>query len=201
MLCEVSLERGERFGGCHVGHEAHVDLGDALCGKNCLSAGTGVSADEAFDVDRWARQSAVRALPANSRRGPSARRPAASWLRLRSGAARLRRSFAFQRRRAGRALSANPSMAGVLPSGETSVASAWTRCQAGLSTRALLLEWMSFFGPRPHFSPLEVSSSSHHAFGAKVHGDVAIGALAAKGMNMPVHFFKCGLRLRDGLRL
>jgi hypothetical protein len=43
----------------------------------------------------------------------------------------------------GRALSASPSMAGSLPSADTSVASACTRCQAGLSTRALLLEWMS----------------------------------------------------------
>src|SRR6266851_627582 len=51
-------------------------------------------------------------------------------------------------------------MAGSLPSGETSVARASTRCHAGLSRRALLLECTSLRGPRPHFSPLEMSSSS-----------------------------------------
>src|SRR5262249_60448780 len=40
----------------------------------------------------------------------------------------------------GCALSADPSMAGSLPSADTKVDSACTRCQAGLSTRALLLE-------------------------------------------------------------
>ena len=32
--------------------------------------------------------------------------------------------------------------------------------QAGLSTRALLLEWISWIGPRPQRSPLAMSSSS-----------------------------------------
>src|SRR3989475_7202472 len=60
----------------------------------------------------------------------------------------------------GRALSAKLSMAGSLPSGETRVASASTRCHAGLSSRALLLECTSFRGPRPQRSPLEISSHS-----------------------------------------
>src|SRR5689334_23443274 len=46
------------------------------------------------------------------------------------------------------------------PDGVISVFSAWTRCHAGLSTRARLLEWTSFFGPRPQVSALETSSRS-----------------------------------------
>src|ERR1700752_2265735 len=60
----------------------------------------------------------------------------------------------------GRARSDRPAIAGSLPSAETSVFNACTRCQEGLSTRALLLEWMSFWGPRPQRSPVETSSTS-----------------------------------------
>src|SRR5207237_575186 len=44
-------------------------------------------------------------------------------------------------------------MAGSLPSGETREASASTRCHAGLSRRALLLECTSFRGPRKDVHP------------------------------------------------
>src|SRR6058998_1408357 len=68
--------------------------------------------------------------------------------------------IAFSSGESGRALAAKPSIAGSLPSDDTSVASACTRCHAGLSTRALLLEWMSCLGPRPQRSPLDTSSHS-----------------------------------------
>jgi hypothetical protein len=71
----------------------------------------------------------------------------------------------------GRALSANPSMAGSFPSDETSVFNAWTRCHAGLSTRALLEDWMSFRGPRPQSSPLAVISNSTMPFRAEIDRD------------------------------
>src|SRR2546426_2356787 len=68
--------------------------------------------------------------PSSFLAAPSSRRRAASAIIASSAA------------ESGRALSAKPSMAGSLPSGETSVARASTRCHAGLSTLALLLEWM-----------------------------------------------------------
>ncbi len=60
----------------------------------------------------------------------------------------------------GRTRSNHPSIAGSTPSGVTSVASACTRWKTGLSTAARIEEWMSFAGPRPHFSPLAESSHS-----------------------------------------
>ena len=60
----------------------------------------------------------------------------------------------------GRTFSKYPSMAGSTPSVDTSVARACTRWNEGLSTDARSEEWMSCPGPRPHFSPLAISSSS-----------------------------------------
>ena len=65
----------------------------------------------------------------------------------------------------------------VLPSSDTSVSSAFTSRQAGLSTMALSEEWMSFAGPRPHFSPLATSSSSTTPLAPSDDGDVAVGVL------------------------
>ena len=73
---------------------------------------------------------------------------------------RLPRSFSFRRRRAAGPCRQSLRWPGRCRPAETSVASASTRCHAGLSTRALLLECRSCLGPRPHFSPLEISSSS-----------------------------------------
>ena len=58
--------------------------------------------------------------------------------------------------------------------------SACTRCQAGLSIEAARLEWTSFDGPRPHFSPLETSLQLDDSLGAEVHLDRAVGRLAAQ---------------------
>jgi hypothetical protein len=96
--------------------------------------------------------------------------------------------MAFSVGEIGRARSASPSIAGVLPSAETSVASAWTRCQAGLSTRALLLEWMSFFGPRPQSSPLEVSSHSMTPLAPSETVTAPSSPWEALGMKTPLHF-------------
>ena len=65
----------------------------------------------------------------------------------------------------------------VLPSAETSVSSALTRCQAGLSTIALSEEWMSFAGPRPHFSPLDDQLELDDALRAEADRDDAVGVL------------------------
>src|SRR5206468_1615982 len=80
-------------------------------------------------------------------------------------------------------------MAGSLPSGETSEASASTRCQAGLSSRALLLECTSLRGPRPQRSPLEVSSHSMTPFAPRNIDTSPSRPCEAKGMNTPLHFF------------
>src|SRR5206468_12973211 len=47
---EVRLERGERLRGGHAWNETQVELRGGLSGENCLSARTGVTANEAFDV-------------------------------------------------------------------------------------------------------------------------------------------------------
>ena len=65
----------------------------------------------------------------------------------------------------------------VLPSSDTSVSSAFTRRHAGLSTIAFSDEWMSFDGPRPHFSPLGDQLQLDHALGAEVDRDRAVGVL------------------------
>src|SRR5690349_4526735 len=49
---EMRFEKCERFGGGHVRNEAEVELGDGFAGKNGFAAGSGVAADEAFDIDR-----------------------------------------------------------------------------------------------------------------------------------------------------
>ena len=96
-------------------------------------------------------------------------------------------TIAFSAGEIGRARSAKPSIAGVFPSGPTSVWRACTRCQAGLSTRALLLEWMSLVGPRPHRSPLEVSSHSMTPLAPRLTVTTPSGPCAAEGMKMPEH--------------
>src|SRR5215472_15952819 len=78
-------------------------------------------------------------------------------------------------------------MAGVFPSGETSDASASTRCQAGLSSRALLLECTSSFGPRPHLSPVETNSNSTTPFAPKDMVTVPSSPCADDGVKTPTH--------------
>src|SRR5215510_6369904 len=96
----------------------------------------------------------------------------------------------FSASESGRALSAKRSIAGVFPSAETSVLSACTRCHAGLSTRALLLEWVSRFGPRPQRSPLATSSSSTTPFAPRLIVTSPPGSCDGKGMNTPSQRFK-----------
>src|SRR5215468_2342125 len=73
----------------------------------------------------------------------------------------------------------------VLPSSETSVRSAMIRCHAGLSTIALSEEWMSLAGPRPHFSPLETSSSSTTPLAPRLTVTTPSGSCEAAGMKTP----------------
>ena len=76
----------------------------------------------------------------------------------------------------------------VLPSAETSVSSALTRCHAGLSTIAFSDEWMSFAGPRPHFSPLDTSSSSTTPFAPRLTVTMPSRSCDAEGMKTPTAF-------------
>ena len=76
-------------------------------------------------------------------------------------------------------------MAGA-PSAVTSVFRACTRWNAGLSRRARLLECTSFFGPRPHFSPLDTSSSSTTPLAPSDTVTLPSGSWAAEGMKTPV---------------
>jgi len=93
----------------------------------------------------------------------------------------LLQSFSFPRReRTG--LVGETSIAGVFPSGETSVESASPDATAGLSIIAFRLEWTSLRGPRPHFSPLETSSSSMTPLAPSVIGDFAVEVLLGRGM-------------------
>src|SRR6266436_264635 len=52
---EMRFESGEGLGGGHVRNEAQIEFGDRFSGKNGFSAGSGVAADEAFDVHGGAR--------------------------------------------------------------------------------------------------------------------------------------------------
>ena len=104
-------------------------------------------------------------------------------------------TIAFSAAEIGRALSAKPSIAGSVPSGVTSVASACTRWNDGLSTRGRLPEWMSLLGPRPHFSPLETSSHSMTPLAPSVIVTVPSGSWSADGMKMPAHFDERRLHL------
>ena len=47
---------------------------------------------------------------------------------------------------------------------------------------------MSFAGPRPHFSPLDTSSSSITPFDPRFTVTIPSKSCAAKGMNTPTHF-------------
>src|SRR4029077_18519903 len=65
MLGQMSLERGESFGGFHVGNEPHIDFGDSAVGKNGFAPGSGIAADQAFNIYGGARlQQFKRFLPA-----------------------------------------------------------------------------------------------------------------------------------------
>jgi hypothetical protein len=54
--------------------------------------------------------------------------------------------------------------------------------------RARLLECTSFAGPRPHFSPLDTSSSSTTPFAPSEIVTLPSRSCAASGMKMPSHF-------------
>ena len=60
---------------------------------------------------------------------------------------------------------------------------------SGESSRALLLEWISAFGPRPHFSPLETNSSSTTPFAPRNAVTFPSGSCEANGMKIPTVFF------------
>ena len=92
----------------------------------------------------------------------------------------------------GRMPTAKLSIAGS-PSALTSVARACTRWNAGLSSRARLLEWTSFFGPRPHFSPLDTSSSSTTPLAPSDTVTVPSGSCDDAGMKTPVQRLKAAI--------
>ena len=51
----MRLERGQRFVGFHVRHQAHIDLGHRAMRKNGFAARTGVAAHQAFNIHRRPR--------------------------------------------------------------------------------------------------------------------------------------------------
>ncbi len=86
----------------------------------------------------------------------------------------------------GRAASAKPSMAGSAPSAVTSEASACTRWNGGLSSRARFAECTSLDGPRPQRAPLTTSSSSMTPLAPKLMVTSPSGSCEALGMKMPI---------------
>src|SRR5439155_1007461 len=63
-LRQMRLQRRERVGRFHVWHKAHVDLRDRAMRQNCFAAGSGIAADQTFDVYRRLRfKTLVRLLP------------------------------------------------------------------------------------------------------------------------------------------
>ena len=60
----MCFQRCQRVGRFHVWHKAHVDLRDRAMRQNCFAAGSGIAADQTFDVYRWLRfKPLVRLLP------------------------------------------------------------------------------------------------------------------------------------------
>ena len=60
----MRFQRRERIGSFHVGHEAHIDLGDSAMRQDRFAAGAGVTADQTFDVHGRLRfEPFVRLLP------------------------------------------------------------------------------------------------------------------------------------------
>src|SRR5262249_42042654 len=55
LLSQMRLERCESLARLHVGHQPQIEFGDGPMRKNGLAAGSGVAADQAFDVYRWPR--------------------------------------------------------------------------------------------------------------------------------------------------
>ncbi len=116
-----------------------------------LAARARVAADQAFDVDGRAARTGAAARFCQFSSCTQCSTPNSAFERgLGYGRRRTPAPFSSAPRTSGFALSKNPSTAGVCPSFSTRVLSAWTRCQDGESTWASRLEWMSFFGPRPH---------------------------------------------------
>ena len=102
----------------------------------------------------------------------------------------------FSAAEAGRAASAKPSMAGS-PSAVTSVASACTRWKAGLSRRARLLEWTSFFGPAAPLLAARHQLQLDDALGAERHRHACRrGPAPREGMKTPVQRLSAALHLR-----
>src|SRR5437870_4498478 len=61
-LRQVRLERGQGVGRRHVRHEPQVELGHGPVGEDGLATRTGVSTDQALDIDRGARHQQLQRL-------------------------------------------------------------------------------------------------------------------------------------------
>jgi len=142
--------------------QAHVNFRNSLARKNGLPTRPGVATDQAFNVDGWLRDEHIRWTLAIHVVNPMLAPLLPSWFRPRSNVSPPPRSL-FVRLESGR-FRANPSTTGVFPSGETRVASASTRCHAGTIDPRLIARVQSFFGPRPHSTAVDVSSSSTTPF-------------------------------------
>ena len=93
----------------------------------------------------------------------------------------LRRASPSRPAEIGRALSAKPSIAGSLPSARDERRERLHEVPRRAVEARRLLEWTSFVGPRPHFSPLETSSQLDDALGAERDRDDAVRVLRGAG--------------------
>ena len=191
-LGEVRLEGGHGVVEGHVGHQAQVELGDGAVRQHGLAARPGVAGDQALDVHGGREQEALERGAPGLVVGPAVAPTAGAW---RSSSSRRAAAASSDRAlgRRGRADGLGEASIAGSPSALTSVASACTRWNAGLSSRARLLEWTSFFGPRPHFSPLDTSSSSTTPLAPSDTVTVPSGSCDAAGMKTPVQRLSAAL--------
>ena len=185
-LREVRLQRGERAGAVMSGTSRRSSFATARCGRTVLPPGPGVAADQSFDVHRRPACQQFQRLQPIHIVDPVLH----AHLLLGELLALALRRLANQRLLVGRE---RPHLVGeavdrrVVPSGPPASPAPAPGATPGLSTRASLLECRSCFGPRPHVSPLETSSSSINALGAEVDGHGAVEYCMRQGMKTPAH--------------
>ncbi len=179
-FARCALSAATRLGAFMSGTRRRSSFATARVRQDRLAARAGVAADEPLDVDgRLRRQPLVRLAPRQRRRS-SAATPSCFFAVASSSRCAAAATIAFSAAEIGRGCRRSRRSRACCRPADTSVSSACTRCHAGLSTRALLLEWTSFAGPRPHVSPLETSSQLDDALGAEAHRHDAVRVLRGR---------------------
>ncbi len=134
----MRFERRQRFRRLHSRNQPQIQFRDRLVRQNGLPAGPGVTADQSFDVYRRLGYEPFQRLVPRQIVNPMlhAEGLLALLFALRLAASAI---IFFSSAVRGRGLG-KPSIVVSFPSAETSVFSAFTRCQAGLSSLALCEE-------------------------------------------------------------